>query len=134
MEDVQGFIESSKFEPDVAGPAEIERLLSGAQCVFLVLLAIARHRPTVPDRPVSKETLRLSEEIAAAIERVADKIRGRELPRPIEIDEDMAAVVTAISARVAQDVRAEETYRTELSLYRELVTAVKGLATIALSV
>ena len=60
MEDVQGFIESSKFEPDVAGPAEIERLLSGAQCVFLVLLAIARHRRAVPDR--------LSEEIAAAIE------------------------------------------------------------------
>jgi len=133
MEDVQGFIESSKFEPGAASPAQIERLVSVAQTLFLVLLAIARHRPTVPDRPVSKETLRLGEGIAATIERVADKIRGRELPHPMEIDEDMAAVETAISARVAQDVRAAETYRTELSLYRELVTAVKRLATITLS-
>jgi multidrug resistance protein MdtO len=132
MEDLQGFIESSKFEPGADSPEATQRLLSGAQTLFLVLLAIARHRLTVPDRPVLKETLRLGEGIAAVIERVADKIRGRELPAPLEIDEHMAAVEAAISARAAQDARAEEKYRTELSIYRELVAAVKRLATIAL--
>jgi hypothetical protein len=34
---------------------------------------------------------------------------------------------------VAQDVRAEEKYRTELSLYKKLVAAAKRLATIPLS-
>ena len=133
MEDLQGFIESSKFEPGVGSPEAIQRLLSGSQCVFLALLAIARHRLTVPDRPVSKETLRLGEGIAAAIERVADKIRGREPARLIKIDEDMAAVEAAISTKVAQDARAEEKYRTELSLYRELVASVKRLAAITFS-
>jgi hypothetical protein len=34
---------------------------------------------------------------------------------------------------VAQDVRGEEKYRTELSFYKELVAEVKRLATITLS-
>jgi multidrug resistance protein MdtO len=133
MNDLQGFIESSKFEPGVGSPEAIQRLLSGAQTLFLVLLAIARHRLTVPDRPVLKETLRLGEGIAAAIERVADKIRGREVPGPVEVDEDMAALETAISARAAQDLRAKDTSLEELSLYKELVAAVKRLAPITLS-
>jgi len=103
------------------------------QCVFLVLLAIARHRLAVPDRPVLKETMRLCEGIAAAIERVADKIRGRELLAYVDIDENMAAVQAAISAGAAQDVCTEETYLEELSLYKELVAAVKRLTAVTLS-
>ena len=72
-------------------------------------------------------------DLSGSCERVADKIRCREPARPIEIDDDMAAVKAAISTRVTQDVRAEEKYRTELSLCKEHVAAVKRLATITLS-
>jgi hypothetical protein len=133
MEDLQGFIESSKFEPGADSPEAIQRLLSGTQTLFLLLLPIARHRLTLPDHPVLKETMRLGEGIAAAIESIADTIRGREPPAPVEIDENMAAVQAAISARAAQDVLAEEAYLKELSLCKELVAAVKRLATITLS-
>ena len=40
--DVQGFIESSKFEPGAAGAVATQRLTGDAQTVFLLLLAIAR--------------------------------------------------------------------------------------------
>jgi len=38
--DVRGFIESSKFDHGTEDPAEIERLVSDAQGVYLVLLAV----------------------------------------------------------------------------------------------
>ena len=46
--DVQGFIESSKFEPDAAGAVATQRLTGDAQTVFLLLLAIARHEAPLP--------------------------------------------------------------------------------------
>src|SRR4030095_9836011 len=40
--DVQGFIESSKFESGAGDPERIARLVGDAQIVFLILLARAR--------------------------------------------------------------------------------------------
>src|SRR5678815_2812095 len=51
--DVQGFIESSKFEPrtGAADAESVQRLIADAQTVFLLLLAIARDAAAVARRP-----------------------------------------------------------------------------------
>jgi hypothetical protein len=46
--DVQGFIESSKFELDGGSARATAQLLGDAQTVFIVLLAIARHEGVLP--------------------------------------------------------------------------------------
>src|SRR3989475_135295 len=70
--DVQGFIESSKFEPG-AGAADaeaVERLTADAQTVFLVLLAIAREAASAVRRPdaVRAAMIRVDEDVAAILE------------------------------------------------------------------
>src|SRR5207247_11187991 len=53
--DVQGFIESSKFEPGAgaADTQEVQRLTAEAQAVFLVLLAFARAAALAARRPAA---------------------------------------------------------------------------------
>src|SRR5262249_42751061 len=46
--DVQGLIESSKFEYDAGGTLTIQRLIGDAQTVFIVLLAIVREETPAP--------------------------------------------------------------------------------------
>src|SRR4030095_8260567 len=67
--DVQGFVESSKFEPGAAGAdaQAVQRLTADAQAVFLVLLAIAHDAESTPRRPdaVGAATIRVDEGAAA---------------------------------------------------------------------
>src|SRR5207245_8817271 len=76
--DVQGFSESSKFEPG-AGAADaqaVERLTADAQAVFLVLLAIARDAASAAGRPaaVRAVTARVDQDVAVILEALADRI------------------------------------------------------------
>jgi hypothetical protein len=122
--DVQGFIESSKFEPDAAGTVVIQQLTGDAQTVFLVLLAIARHEDALPQ--TAHETMRrLPMDAAAALEEVAEHLRrGGELPA-IDLGGALAAVEHEITAHGLLD---DEACRGRLVLSRELVVAVHRLA------
>src|SRR5256886_13936235 len=74
--DVQGFIESSKFEPGAgaADTQEVQRLTADAQAVFLVLLAIARDAALAARRPdaVDAAATRLDPEVAGVLDGLAD--------------------------------------------------------------
>jgi len=66
--DVQGFIESSKFESGTGADAEtVERRTADAQTVFLVLLAIAREATAAPRPPdaLQTATIRVDDDVAA---------------------------------------------------------------------
>jgi len=65
--DVQGFIESSKFEVGTGNTTAIQQLTGDAQTVFLVLLAIARQEDPLPE-PAREAMLRLPTEAAAVLE------------------------------------------------------------------
>ncbi len=128
--DVQGFIESSKFEPGAGSPADIERLTGDAQSLFLVLLAIARDesgRAALPD-DFREATMRLGTEVATGLAAMADRVQGREAAPPIDVDDAMRAVERSISAHGEMGRDADEAWRARLALYQELVTAVKRLA------
>jgi len=129
--DVQGFIESSKFEPG-AGAADtqaVERFTADAQTVFLVLLAIARDAASAARRPdaVRAAMLRVDEDVATMLQGLAERIQQRGVPPVIDINGSVAALEHSIASQV--DATGESVTDTgALALYRELVVAVNRVA------
>jgi len=127
--DVQGFIESTKFEI-APGSSDIARLTGDAQSVFLVLLAIARDdsgRAALPAH-VREATERLGTNVASCLAAAADHLQGKGGAPPIEVDEALGAVERSIAAQVQLNAGSAELWRGRLALYRELAAAVKRLA------
>jgi multidrug resistance protein MdtO len=129
--DVQGYVESSKFEPGVGAEdaQEVERLTADAQTVFVILLAIARHPATLTRSPdaVRAATIRVDEDVALVLEAVAHRIaQGGEAAASTigslvsSFERSMAALSAAGGAHV--------TRTGALELYRELAVAVGRLA------
>jgi multidrug resistance protein MdtO len=129
--DVQGFIESSKFEPGAgaADAQEVERLTADAQAVFVVLLAIARDAATVTGNPdaVRAVTIRVDDDVALVLEALADRVRQGGGAAASTISGSLASFERSIAAPVAA-AGAHVTCAGALELYRELAVAVNRLA------
>ena len=97
VEDVQGFIESSKFEPGATTAEVIQQVAGEAQTIFLLLLAIARDdgERSEADRDL---TLGLATDVAAAIERVAVRLSRGETSA-IGRDDALGEIERAIAAQ-----------------------------------
>jgi multidrug resistance protein MdtO len=128
--DVQGFVESSKFEPGTAGAdaQAVQRLTADAQTVFLVLLAIARDAESAPMRPdaVRAATIRVDERAAAILEGLADRVQHGGATPAIDGDSSLTAFERSIVAQadaVGQDAAQAGT----LSLYGELAVGLNRL-------
>jgi multidrug resistance protein MdtO len=125
--DVQGFIESSKFEAGARGAdaQAIERLTADAQTVFLVLLAIAREpaSATKPSDAMRAATIRVDHDVATILERLADGVRDDGAARAIDVDGSLAALEGSIAAQV-DAVREDGRYAPTTALYGELSVAV----------
>src|SRR5258706_3630971 len=102
--DVQGFIESSKFEAGrgAADAQAIERLTADAQTVFLVLLAIARDAAAAATPPdvVRAAAIRVAEDAAAILEALAERVRPGETTTAIDVNGSLAALERSIAAQV----------------------------------
>jgi hypothetical protein len=127
--DVQGFIESSKFEAGAAAAdaQTVERLTADAQTVFLVLLAIARHGAAVAGPPdVMRAAMsRVDHDVAVILDGIADRIR-RGAASVIDVDGRGSALEQSVGTdadapRVAVPAGSPP-------LYRELAAAVNRLA------
>ena len=129
VEDVQGLIESSKFELGVPKVSEIQKFTGDAQIIFLLLLSLARerHDVTLPN-VVRAAGVELDNAMAAVLSAAAERIQGRVAPLPVDVDEAMAVVERSISAHAEMGRDADEACRGKLALYRDLVAAVKRLA------
>jgi len=130
--DVQGFIESSKFEPG-AGAADaqaVERLTADAQAVFLVLLAIARDAASAAGRPdaVRAATTRVDQDVAVILEALADRIGSGGVASSSAVSGSLAAFERSIAAARADAAGEHATGEGALGLYRELAIAVSRLA------
>jgi hypothetical protein len=129
--DVQGFVESSKFEPGAAGAdaQAVQGLTADAQTVFLVLLAIARDAESAPMRPdaVRAATIRVDESAAAILEGLADSVQPGGATAVIDRDGSLAAFERAIAAQ-ADAVGQDAVHAGTQSLYSELAVAVHRLA------
>jgi multidrug resistance protein MdtO len=130
--DVQGFIESSKFEPG-AGAADaqaVERLTADAQAVFLVLLAIARDAASAARRPdaLRATTARVDQDVAVILEGLAHRIGPGGVASASEVSGSLAAFERSIAAAHADAAGEQVTGEGPLGLYRELAVAVSRLA------
>jgi multidrug resistance protein MdtO len=129
--DVQGFIESSKFEagPGAADAHTVARLTSDAQTAFVLLLAIARDAASsvTPSDAMRAATMRVEDDIASLLEAVADRI-GEDVKTPaIALDAslaDLERTMATLGEATGDDAR----YAGVLALYRELAIAVNGAA------
>jgi hypothetical protein len=125
--DVQGFIESSKFEPGTDGrdALAVERLTADAQAVFVVLLAIAREAGAAGgSEAVAASTSHVEENVAAILEGVADRTGIEAVTPMIDLDRSLAD----LDRSLATQTDASSTYQGALVLYRELGIAVHRVA------
>ena len=129
--DVQGFIESSKYESGTgAGDAQtVERRTADAQTVFLVLLAIAREATAAarPPEALHTATIRVDDDVAAILDGVAARVRNDGAAPVIDVDRALAALERSLAAQ-ANASGDGATYAGALSLYRELAVAVTRVA------
>jgi len=128
--DVQGFIESSKFESGTGADAEtVERRTANAQTVFLVLLAIAREATAAarPPEALHTATIRVDDDVAAILDGVAARVRNDGAAPVIDVDRALAALERSLAAQ-ANASGDGATYAGALSLYRELAVAVTRVA------
>ena len=123
--DVQGLIESSKFEAGagVASAQTVERLTADAQAVFVVLLAIARHAAAMAGPPdAMREAMsRMDGDVATVLEALADGNQPGGPSTPVD-----AALERLIAAQV-DTARADAAYAGAIALYQEVAAAANRL-------
>ena len=129
--DVQGFIESSKFEPGADGldAQAVERLTADVQSVFLVLLTIARDAESAAMRPDAAQvaTRWVDENVAAILEMLTHRVQPDGAAPATDLTSSLAAFGSSIAAQV--DALGEDaTHAGTLALYRELAAAVNRVA------
>ena len=128
--DVQGFVESSKFEAGARGAdaQAVEQLTAGTQTVFLVVLAIARAAASAarPTDAVQTVTTRIDDEVATILEGLADGVRDRGGAHAIDVDVSLAALRRSIIDEM--DAASEDVSDAGVTaLYREMGVAVNNL-------
>lgn len=116
VQNLQGLIESSKFEFGNVKPYEIEKLTGEAQIIFILLLTLARHsHSAVHTDAVSAAALKLNNAIAEALLSLAAHIADRSNPMKHDLDDMTEALQLYTTAR---------TNEFSLILYRAVVTAI----------
>jgi multidrug resistance protein MdtO len=128
--DVQGFVESSKFEAGAHGAdaLAVERLTADTQTVFLILLAIARAAASTarPADAVQTVMTRADDLVATILEGLADGVRDGGVARAIDVDGALAALERSIADEI--DAASEDArYAGATALYRELGVAVNDI-------
>jgi multidrug resistance protein MdtO len=131
--DVQGFIESSKFEAGADGldVQAVQRVTADAQTVFLVLLAIVRDAEANHPGVTGAATVPVDEEVAAVLDRLADRVRPGGAVPAIDLDDAVAPLDQSIAACLDAG-GTDATPSGIAALYRELGAAVRRLAASAM--
>jgi len=91
VSDLQGLIESSKFESDTGNTTAIQQLTGDAQTVFVILLGIA-HPGETAAYMAHEARARLLTDVAVVLEACAEHLRRGTGTPPIDMDEALASV------------------------------------------
>ncbi len=124
--DVQGLIESSKFELGAFKLSEIQKHTGDAQVVFILLLALARERQELVHPDVVWETaVELDNAIATALLAVEAHVATGSRPALPNFEGMMDTLKRSVAgARMAADTQVTE----RLALYQALVAAIRRLS------
>jgi hypothetical protein len=131
VQDAQGLIESSKFEPGASKVDEAEKLMGEAQIAFILLLALARQRPGIalPDA-VRAAAQELDNAVATALLAMETQVVSGSQPAVLGLEDAMDALGRSVDASTsALGGPAADSYPSQLlALYRSLVEAIKRLS------
>ena len=130
VKDVQGLIESSKFESGNLEVDEIQKRTGDAQIVFVLLLSLARqYRDTarLPDA-MRATAIDLDNAVATALEALANHISGGSGPAVPDLDDRLNTFERSVAGTDAIDKEAAAHLAERVALYRTLVAAVKRLS------
>jgi multidrug resistance protein MdtO len=131
VEEMQGLIESSKFEAGDLDVDEIQKRIGEGQLVFVLLLSLARQSPDTARLPdtIRAAAIDLETAVATALEAIATQFIGGSQPAVPNLDGSLdrfeRSVVTGTDAL---DSEAAAHLAERLALYRTLVAAVKQVS------
>ena len=131
VEDIQGLIESSKFELGAFKLSEIQKLTGDAQIIFVLLLSLARERHEVTQPNVVRAAaVELDDAMATGLLALATHVASGSEPAVPNLEDMMDAVERAVAAGTnAPGGTAADPHLTErLALYRALVAAIKRIS------
>jgi len=132
VEDIQGLIESSKFELGAFKLSEIQKLTGEAQIIFILLLSLARQRHDVTHPNVVRlaASVELDNAMATALLALETRIAGSSEPETPNLKAMMDAFERLVAAGTnTPGETAADPHLTELvALYRALVAAIKRLS------
>jgi len=129
VEDVQGLIESSKFESGDLQVDAIQKCMGDSQLIFVLLLSLAREsRDTAQPSVVRTAEVALDSVIVTALEALAMRAAGgSEAPVPA-LEDTLNAFERSRADADALDKEAAAHFAGRLDLYRTLVAAIKRLS------
>jgi multidrug resistance protein MdtO len=129
VEDMQGLIESSKFESGDLQVDAIQKCTGDGQLIFVLLLSLARQGQDIAEPSVFRTAeVDLDRKIATALQALAMRTTGgAELTVP-KLDDALTAFERTITATEKRDEEATTQFAGRLALYRTLVAAIKRLS------
>jgi multidrug resistance protein MdtO len=130
VDDIQGLIESSKFESGALQLDEIQKRTGDAQLVFVLLLSLVRQAPypnRIPDT-VRAAAINLDKSVATALEALANHISAGSQPAVPELDDRLNSFEQAIGGQSAQSIELTSVFDARLGLYRPLIAAIEQLS------
>jgi multidrug resistance protein MdtO len=127
VRDVQGLIESSKFESGNLEVDEIQKRTGDGQLVFVLLLSLARDSTRLPDA-MRAAAFDLDTAVATTLEAMATQLVGGSRPAVPDLDGSLDRFERSMTGTDALDSEAAGHLAARLGLYRALVAAVKQIS------
>ena len=130
VEEMQGFIESSKFESGDLDIDEIQKRTGDGQLVFVLLLSLARQLPDITrvSDAIRAAAIDLHNSLATALEALANHYPLAPNQRFRSLMDPLNAFERTVAGTVAVDSEAAAHLAERLALYRTLVAAVKQVS------
>ena len=129
VKDVQGLIESSKFESGDLELDEIQKRTGDAQIVFVLLLALARHpRDVAQSNVVRTAEDALEGVMATALEALSKHTASGSEPTVPDLENALNSFERSMTGTDALDKEAATYFAGRLALYRLLVAAINRLS------
>jgi len=126
--EVQGLIESSKFESGDLEIDEIQKRTGDGQLVFVLLLSLARDTTRLPDE-MRAAAFDLDTAVATTLEAMATRLVGGSQPAVPDLDGSLLRLESSIATCTdALDKETAAHFAARLGLYRALVAAVKQVS------
>jgi len=127
VRDVQGLIESSKFESGNLEVDEIQKRTGDGQLVFVLLLSLARDSTRLPDA-MRAAAFDLDTAVATTLEAMATQLVGGSRPAVPDLDGSLDRFERSMTGTDALDKETAANFAGRLDLYRALVAAVKQVS------